>query len=39
MAMALLHLGRRDEAVAIVEEFLKDYPGDTDVGLFTSIRP
>ncbi|HKQ91406.1 MAG TPA: protein kinase [Blastocatellia bacterium] len=38
MAMALLHLGRRDEAVAIVEEFLKDYPGDTDVGLFTSIQ-
>jgi serine/threonine protein kinase/Tfp pilus assembly protein PilF len=38
MAMALLHLGRRDEAAAIVEEFLKDYPGDTDVGLFTSIQ-
>jgi len=36
--MALLHLGRRDEAAAIVEEFLKDYPGDTDVGLFTSIQ-
>jgi eukaryotic-like serine/threonine-protein kinase len=38
MAMALLHLGRKDEAAAIVEEFLKDYPGDTDVGLFTSIQ-
>jgi len=38
LAMALLHLGRRDEAAAIVEEFLKDYPGDTDVGLFTSIH-
>src|SRR5215510_2167112 len=38
LAMALLHLGRRDEAAAIVEEFLKDYPGDTDVGLFTSIQ-
>ena len=38
LAMTLLHLGRRDEATAIVEEFLKDYPGDTDVGLFTSIQ-
>jgi serine/threonine protein kinase len=38
LAMALLHLGRRGEATAIVEEFLKDYPGDTDVGLFTSIQ-
>ncbi|MCI0353081.1 MAG: tetratricopeptide repeat-containing serine/threonine-protein kinase, partial [Acidobacteriales bacterium] len=38
MAMALLHLGRRDEAAAIVEEFLRDYPGDTDGGLFTGIQ-
>jgi eukaryotic-like serine/threonine-protein kinase len=38
MAMALLHLGRRDKAAAIVEEFLKDYPGDTDGGLFTGIQ-
>jgi tetratricopeptide (TPR) repeat protein len=38
LAMVLLHLGRRDEAAAIVEEFLKKYPGDTDVGLFTSIQ-
>jgi serine/threonine protein kinase len=38
MAMALLHLGRSDEAAAIVEEFLKDYPGDTDGGLFTGIQ-
>lgn len=38
LAMALLHLGRRDEAAAIVEEFLKGYPGDTNVGLFTGIQ-
>jgi len=38
MAMALLHLGRRGEAAAIVEEFLKDYPGDADGGLFTGIQ-
>ena len=38
LATALLHLGKRDEAVTIVEDFLKDYPGDTDVGLFTSIQ-
>src|SRR5262245_7387595 len=38
MAMALLRLGRRDEAAAIVEEFLKHYPGDTDGGLFTGIQ-
>jgi len=38
MAMALLHLGRRDEAEAIVEEFLRDSPGDTDGGLFTGIQ-
>jgi tetratricopeptide (TPR) repeat protein len=38
MAMALLHLGRRDEAAAIVEEFLRDSPGDTDGGLFTGIQ-
>jgi eukaryotic-like serine/threonine-protein kinase len=38
MAMALLHLGRRDEAAAIVEEFLRDSPGDTDGGWFTSIQ-
>jgi tetratricopeptide (TPR) repeat protein len=38
MAMALLHLGRRDEAATLVEEFLRDSPGDTDEGLFTSIQ-
>ncbi len=37
-ATALLHLGRRDEAAAIVEEFLRDHPGNTNVGLFTSIQ-
>jgi TolB-like protein/Tfp pilus assembly protein PilF/predicted Ser/Thr protein kinase len=37
-AMALLHLGRRDEAAAIVEEFLADYPEGTDGGLFTSVQ-
>jgi eukaryotic-like serine/threonine-protein kinase len=37
-ATALLHLGRRDEARAIVDEFLKDYSGDTNVGLFMSIQ-
>jgi tetratricopeptide (TPR) repeat protein len=37
-ATALSHLGRRDEAAAIVEEFLKDYPENTNVGLFTSIQ-
>src|SRR5499426_3511224 len=37
-AVALLHLGRRGEAAAMVEEFLKHYPGDTDGGLFTGIQ-
>jgi serine/threonine protein kinase len=37
-AMALLHLGRRDEAAAIVEELSRDSPGDTDGGLFTGIQ-
>jgi len=38
LAMALLLLGRKDEAADTVDEFLKDYPRDTDVGLFTSIQ-
>jgi serine/threonine protein kinase/lipopolysaccharide biosynthesis regulator YciM len=38
MAMALLHLGRRDEAAVIVEKFLRDYPGNTDGGLFTGVQ-
>jgi len=33
-----LHLGRRDEAAAIVEEFLRDSPGDTDRGWFIDIQ-
>ena len=37
-AMALLHLGRKDEAAAIAEEFLKDDPEDTEGGLFTSLQ-
>lgn len=37
-ATALLRLGRRDEAAAVVDEFLKDYSGDTNVGLFASIQ-
>ena len=36
--MALLHLGRRDEAAVMVEEILRDYPEDTDGGLFTGIQ-
>jgi tetratricopeptide (TPR) repeat protein len=38
MSMALLHLGKRDEAAAIVEEFLRDSPDDADGGLFTGIQ-
>jgi len=38
MPMALLHLGRTDQAAAMVEEFLRDYPGDTDGGSFTGIQ-
>ena len=38
MAVALLHLGRRDEAATIVDEFLRDYPEDTGGGLFTSVQ-
>jgi tetratricopeptide (TPR) repeat protein len=37
-ATALLHLGRRDEAAATVEAFLKKNSGDTDTGLFTSFH-
>ncbi|MBA3569629.1 MAG: protein kinase [Pyrinomonadaceae bacterium] len=35
--MALLHLGRREEAAAMLEELLKDYPEDNG-GLFTSVQ-
>jgi eukaryotic-like serine/threonine-protein kinase len=38
MAQALLHLGRRDEAAAIVEEFLKDFPQETESGLLTGVQ-
>ncbi|MCI0423096.1 MAG: tetratricopeptide repeat protein, partial [Acidobacteria bacterium] len=38
MAMALLHLGRRDEAAAIVEEYLSDHPEDSDAGLLTAVQ-
>jgi serine/threonine protein kinase len=37
LAVALLHLGRRKEATAIVDEFLGANPADTDGGLFTGI--
>ncbi len=37
-AMALLHLGRRDEAAAIGEEFIAEYPEDADGGLLTSFN-
>jgi len=35
--IALLHLGRREEAAAILEESLRDYPEDNG-GLFTSVQ-
>lgn len=35
--MALLHLGRREEAVTMIEEFLKDYPEDNG-GLFAGVQ-
>jgi serine/threonine protein kinase/lipopolysaccharide biosynthesis regulator YciM len=38
LAMALLHLGRRDEAAAIVEGILKNSPEDMDGGLFTGVH-
>jgi serine/threonine protein kinase len=38
IAIALLHLGRRDEAAAMVEEFLRGPLGNTDGGLFTGIQ-
>jgi eukaryotic-like serine/threonine-protein kinase len=38
IALALLHLGRKDEAAAVVEKFLIDYPEDTDGGLFPGIQ-
>lgn len=37
MPMALLHLGRREEAAAMLEELLKDYPEDNG-GLFASVH-
>jgi TolB-like protein/tRNA A-37 threonylcarbamoyl transferase component Bud32/Flp pilus assembly protein TadD len=35
--LALLHLGRKEEAAAMLEELLKDYPEDSG-GLFTSVQ-
>ncbi len=37
MAFALFHLGRKEEASATLEQFLKDYPEDNG-GLFTSMQ-
>jgi TolB-like protein/Tfp pilus assembly protein PilF len=37
-AMALLHLGRREEAAAIAEEFIAIYPEDADGGLLTCFQ-
>lgn len=37
-AMALLHLGRKDEAGAIVDEFLKDQREDIEGGLMISLQ-
>lgn len=36
-SIALLHLGRREEAAAMLEELLKSYPADSG-GLFASVR-
>jgi tetratricopeptide (TPR) repeat protein len=38
LARTLMHLGQRDEAAAVAEESLKNYPDDTDVGLFHGIQ-
>ena len=38
LARALIHVGQRAEAAAFVEQLLRDYPGDTDVGLFSGIQ-
>jgi tetratricopeptide (TPR) repeat protein len=37
LAWALFNLGRRDEAAATLEQFLRDYPEDNR-GLFTSVQ-
>ena len=37
MPLVLLHLGRKEEAAATLEEFLKDYPEDKG-GLVTSVQ-
>jgi hypothetical protein len=36
-AWALFNLGRKDEAAATIDQFLKEYPQD-DYGLFTSLQ-
>jgi Tfp pilus assembly protein PilF len=38
IAQSLLHLGGRVEAAAIVEEYLKDFPQDTDNGVFIGVQ-
>lgn len=38
IAMALLHLDRKAEAAALVEEFLKDHPEDVEGGLMSSLQ-
>lgn len=37
IALALFHLGRKEEASATLEQFLRDYPEDNR-GLFTSVQ-
>jgi len=37
-AMALLHLGRRDEAATMAEEYIAEYPADADGGLLTGFH-
>jgi serine/threonine protein kinase/tetratricopeptide (TPR) repeat protein len=37
-ATALMHLGKRDDAADLVEKFLQAHPGNTSLGLFTSIQ-
>src|SRR5262245_35132973 len=37
-AMALLHLGKRDEAAAMAKEYIAEYPADADGGLLTGFH-
>jgi TolB-like protein/Tfp pilus assembly protein PilF len=38
IAQSLLHLDRRVEAAVVVEEYLKNFPQDTDTGLYTGVE-